>query len=306
LRTLKTYVDFARPFTLLPPALGVVSGAVTAWGAHGSRPAIALATVLPVVWGALMAAVLNSASNAINQIYDLDIDRVNKPRRPLPAGVLSMGGAWRFTVLCFVLAWGLAFLAAPPGLEGHRECFFIVLFTSVLVWAYSAPPLRTKRHGIWANVTIAIPRGVLLKVAGWSTVKTILGAEPWFIGTIFGLFVLGASTTKDFADIEGDRKGGCQTLPILYGVKKAAWIIAPFFVLPFVLIPIGVRTGVLTGNPVLLDVLAAALVAYGVYTVYLLVRRPEELAFTENHPSWTHMYLMMMVAQVGFALAYVL
>ena len=41
------------------------------------------ATLLPVVLGALMAAVLNSASNAINQIYDLDIDRVNKPKRPL-------------------------------------------------------------------------------------------------------------------------------------------------------------------------------------------------------------------------------
>jgi len=306
LRTLKTYVDFARPFTLLPPALGVVSGAVTAWGAHGSRPAITVATVLPVVWGALMAAVLNSASNAINQIYDLEIDQVNKPRRPLPAGELSMGGAWRFTVLSFVLAWVLAFLATPLGLEAHRECFWIVLFTSVLVWAYSAPPLRTKRHGVWANVTIAVPRGLLLKVAGWSTVKTILDVEPWFIGTIFGLFVLGASTTQDFADIEGDRVGGCQTLPILYGVKKAAWMIAPFFVLPFLLIPIGVRAGILTGNPVLLDVLAAALVAYGIYTVYLLVRRPEELAFTENHPSWTHMYLMMMVAQVGFALAYIL
>jgi 4-hydroxybenzoate polyprenyltransferase len=306
LRTLQTYVDFARPFTLLPPALGVVSGAVTAWGAHGSRPALILATLLPVAWGALMAAVLNSASNAINQIYDLDIDRVNKPKRPLPAGTLSMGGAWRFTVLCFVLAWVLAFLATPPGLEANRECFWIVLFTSVLVWAYSAPPLRTKRHGIWANVTIAVPRGLLLKVAGWSTVKTVLDFEPWFIGAIFGLFVLGASTTKDFADIEGDRAGGCQTLPILYGVKKAAWMIAPFFVLPFLLIPVGVRAGILTGNPILLDVLAAALVAYGVYTVYLLVRRPEELAFTENHPSWTHMYLMMMVAQVGFALAYVL
>jgi hypothetical protein len=37
----------------------------------------------------------------------------------------------------------------------------------------------------------------------------------------------------------------------------------------------------------------------------LMVRRPEELAATENHISWKHMYLMMMVAQVGFALAYV-
>jgi 4-hydroxybenzoate polyprenyltransferase len=306
MKKLATYVDFARPFTLLPPALGVVSGAVTAWGAHGTRVPLTSALLWPVLWGALMAAVLNSASNAINQIYDLEIDRVNKPKRPLPAGAMSLGEAWGFTLACFGLAWLLAWLAAPAGLEWQRECFWIVLFTSVLVWAYSAPPLRTKRHGVWANVTIAVPRGMLLKVAGWSTVKTIVDAEPWFIGAIFGLFVLGASTTKDFADIEGDRKGGCQTLPILYGVKAAAWMIAPFFVLPFGLVPIGVRTGLLTGNPLLLDLLALLLVGYGIYTVYLLVRKPEELAFTENHPSWTHMYLMMMVAQLGFALAYVL
>jgi 4-hydroxybenzoate polyprenyltransferase len=244
---------------------------------------------------------LNAASNAINQIYDLNIDRVNKPKRPLPSGTLSMGEAWALTLFAFVVAWVLAWLAAPGG---RRECFWIVLFTSVLVWAYSAPPLRTKRHGIWANVTIAIPRGLLLKVAGWSTVKTVFGLEPWFIGTIFGLFVLGASSTKDFADIEGDRADGCQTLPILYGVKKAAWVITPFFVFPFVLIPLGVGRGILTGNPALLLILGPALILYGVYTSYLLVRKPEELAFTENHPSWTHMYLMMMVAQVGFALAY--
>jgi len=90
MKKLKLYLDFARPFTLLPPALGVVSGAVTAWGAHGTRDAVTLAAFLPVLWGALMAAVLNSASNAINQIYDLDIDRVNKPKRPLPSGALTM------------------------------------------------------------------------------------------------------------------------------------------------------------------------------------------------------------------------
>ena len=299
------YVDFARPFTLLPPALGVVSGAVTAWGAHGTHAPLTSQVLLPVLWGALMAAVLNSANNAINQIYDLDIDRVNKPRRPLPSGALGMRDAWVFTLVCFAISLVLAWLATPPGLEARRECLWIVLVTCVFVWAYSAPPLQTKRKGLWANLTIAIPRGMLLKVAGWSTVKTILDPEPWFIGAIFGLFVLGASTTKDFADIEGDRAGGCQTLPILYGVKKAAWIIAPFFVAPFLLIPLGVRTGLLTGNALLLDLLALALVVYGVYTVYLLVRKPEELAFTENHPSWTHMYMMMMVAQVGFALAYV-
>ncbi len=298
----KAYLDLARPFTLLPPALGVVSGAVTAWGAGGNRPPLTIALVMPVLYGTLMAAVLNTASNSINQIYDLNIDRVNKPKRPLPSGTLTMREAWGLTLVSFAVAWVLAWLAAP---QGRRECFYIVLFTSVLVWAYSAPPLRTKRHGIWANVTITIPRGLLLKVAGWSTVKTVLGLEPWYIGTIFGLFVLGASSTKDFADIEGDKADGCQTLPILYGVKRAAWMITPFFVFPFLLIPIGVWRQILTGNPTLLLILGPALVGYGIYTSYLLVRKPEELAFTENHPSWTHMYLMMMVAQLGFALAYI-
>jgi 4-hydroxybenzoate polyprenyltransferase len=151
---------------------------------------------------------------------------------------------------------------------------------------------------------MAIPRGILLKLGGWAMVAPIWSVEPWYIGLVICLFLLGAASTKDFADIEGDRKDGCETLPILYGVKKAAWMIAPFFVLPFVLIPIGVTKGILTGNPTLLMALGITLMAYGIFTVYLLVRRPEDLATTENHPSWTHMYLMMMVAQVGFALAY--
>ncbi|HET7294750.1 MAG TPA: UbiA family prenyltransferase [Vicinamibacteria bacterium] len=299
---LKLYAEFARPFTLLPPALGVLSGAVTAWGAGHSKAPITWELALPVLWGTLMAAVLNAANNAINQIYDLDIDRVNKPNRPLPSSRLTMGEAWGFTVVTFLIAWLLAWLADPIG---RHECFWIVIFTSVLCWAYSAPPLWTKRRGMLANITIAIPRGVLLKVAGWSTAKTIMGLEPWYIGSIFGLFLLGAASTKDFADIEGDKAGGCQTLPILYGVTRAAWMIAPFFVLPFFLIPVGVWRGVLTGNATLLMILGPVLILYGIYTVYLLLRNPEELATTENHPSWTHMYRMMMVAQIGFALAYV-
>ena len=139
----------------------------------------------------------------------------------------------------------LAWLVAPGG---RHECFWIVRRRDDLHVRLLLPPLRTKQRGIWANVTIAIPRGVLLKVAGWSCVKTIWGVEPWFIGAIFGLFLLGASTTKDFADMEGDARGGCRTLPILYGVRRAAWMISPSFVLPFLLISVGAFAGILTGQ----------------------------------------------------------
>jgi 4-hydroxybenzoate polyprenyltransferase len=298
----RTYLELGRPFTLIAPALGFFSGAVTAIGADPPEPWSAEVLSYPLI-GALMAAVLNSASNALNQIYDLEIDRVNKPKRPLPSGRLTLRQAWAFTWVNYAFALWLAWLVAP---DGRHECFWIVVVATILTFLYSAPPFRTKRLGIWANVTIAIPRGVLLKVAGWSAVKTIFGVEPWYIGAIFGLFLLGASTTKDFADIEGDRRGGCMTLPIQYGVTRAAWMISPSFVVPFLMIALGAELGILTGNYWLLHALGVFMTVYGIYVCYLMLRRPEDLAVEENHVSWAHMYRMMFVAQIGFALAYVL
>jgi 4-hydroxybenzoate polyprenyltransferase len=137
-------------------------------------------------------------------------------------------------------------------------------------------------------------------------VKTAAGVEPWFIGAIFGLFLLGASTPRDFADMDGDARGGCRTLPIIYGVHRAAWMISPSFIVPFLMISAGAFAGILTGNFVLLQALSLVMTCYGAYVCYLMLRRPEDLAVEENHVSWAHMYRMMFVAQVGFALAYVL
>ena len=298
----RAYLDLGRPFTLVAPALGFFSGALTAIGAAPREPWSAWLLVPPLL-GAAMAAVLNAGNNALNQIYDLEIDRVNKPKRPLTSGRLTIAQAWRFTNVCYAVALVLAWLVAPGG---RHECFWLVAIAVVCTYIYSVPPLRTKRLGIWANITIAIPRGVLLKVAGWSSVKTIVGVEPWYIGAIFGLFLLGATTTKDFADMDGDRRGGCRTLPIQYGVRRAAWMISPSFVVPWLMIPAGAWAHVLTGNFLLLQMLGLVMTVYGLYVLYLMLRRPEEPAVEENHVSWAHMYRMMFVAQIGFALAYVL
>lgn len=311
---MRRYVELSRPFTLVAPALGFFSGGLTAVGAAPREPWSAELILYPLV-GALMAAVLNAASNALNQIYDLEIDRINKPSRPLVTGEVSIRGAWIFTWIMYALGtiptWLVVVypyntwtqkLFAP--LEWH-ECFFIYVIALISTFIYSVPALgRTKAHPIGANLTIAIPRGLLLKVAGWTMVARALDAEPWYIGAIFMLFLLGAASTKDFSDMKGDAAGGCRTLPIAFGVRKAAWMISPFFVIPWLLMPIGTATGVLTGNATFISILGIVLALWGVYTVWLIVRNPDELTATENHPSWRHMYLMMMAAQIGFALAY--
>lgn len=315
---MKPYISLARPFTLLPPLLGIISGAICAWGSdHNPDPSrqLTASVILTVALGSLCASFLNAASNAINQIYDLEIDRINKPSRPLVTGELNLRQAWIFTWVMYALAiiptWLVVVypylslgqkITAP--LPWH-ECLFIYLAGMIFTFMYSAPALgRTKRHAVLANLTIAIPRGCLLKVAGWAMVARAMTLEPWFIGAVFMFFLLGAASTKDFSDMKGDLAGGCHTLPIRYGVRSAAWMIAPFFVFPWLLIPLGVNQGILTGNGTFLTALGLGLALWGIYTVWLIVRNPDELAATENHPSWRHMYLMMMAAQIGFAAAY--
>jgi 4-hydroxybenzoate polyprenyltransferase len=325
---LQLYTQLARPFTLLPPLLGIISGAVCAFGSvHNPDPQarLTLSVILTVALGSLCASFMNAASNAINQIYDLEIDRLNKPNRPLVTGALTVREVWIFSWVFYALAliptWLVVvypyetFAAKLTAPLSYHQTFFIYLAGLLFTFIYSAPELgRTKARGMLANYTIAIPRGCLLKVAGWAMVAHIWHTEPWFIGAIFAFLLIGAASTKDFADIEGDRAGGCKTLPILYGVEKSAWIISPFFVLPWLLLPVGafVRDPldpahpILTGNPWLLTGLGILLTLWGIYTVYLLVRDPASLTRTENHPSWKHMYMMMMAAQIGFALAYLI
>ncbi|MDP8243021.1 MAG: UbiA family prenyltransferase [Candidatus Hinthialibacter antarcticus] len=289
--------ELCRPFTLLAPFMGFVCFALAGWSGQGE---ISLGVVAPVILiGALAAACLNAASNIINQYYDLEIDRINKPTRPIPSGRISPNASLIACVILYALS---ALLAYCLGMQ----FFVIVLFTLFLTYAYSGPPFRTKRHWLLANLTIAIPRGCLLVVAGWTAVRSAYDAEPWIIGAVFGLYIFGAATTKDFADIKGDRQGGCITLPIRFGVRQSAYMIAPFFVLPFVLLFMAGFFDWLAVWRIGLMALSVFLSVWGGYVAYLIVRKPDELATEANHVSWKHMYLMMVVGQVGTAAAYFL
>ncbi len=284
---IKVYFELVRPFTLIAPLVGLLSGAIIASGA-----------VLPDIRcliGALSAVMLNAASNVNNQYFDLEIDKINKPFRPLPSGRISKKKTIIFAFILYLSALALSRLINP-------QFFSIVLITAIITFFYSAPPLRVKKYTFLSNAFIALARGLLLIVAGWSIARPVFNIEPWFIGLIFALYLLGAATTKDFSDIQGDSRFGIRTLPVVYGPEKAAKMISPFFYIPFTLIPLGVVFGIirLTAMPLTL------LVIWGMYTARLITRRPRELALETNHISWKHMYLMLIIGQLGFAVAYLI
>ena len=179
-----SYVRFTRPFTLLPPLLGVVSGSVTAWGSASNPHVLAgesrrwtWSIVAMILLGSACAALLNAASNVINQVYDVENDRINKPSRPLITGEIESGAALLYAALLYLLAilptwlvvtWPAQTFAAKWGspLPQH-QCFFIFVLGMIFTLVYSAPALgRTKANAFLANLTIAIPQNCLLKIAG--------------------------------------------------------------------------------------------------------------------------------------------
>ncbi len=302
----RAWIELTRPFTLLPPAIGMVSGACSALGAHRAV-ATGSAAVVGVLLGAAVAALLNAASNALNQIHDLALDRVNKPSRPIPRGTITLGEARVATAILYALAVGIAFLIRPAGTP---EVGWIVAFTAVLTWIYSAPPVRARNSWWLGPLVIAVPRGLLLKVAGWGVLAPIASdREPWILGGVFFLYLLGAAPTKDFADMEGDRRGGASSLPIRFGPLRAARIISVFLPLPGLFLAVLPRIWadgrpLLTLPPVPAAVVGAALMVHGAFVGRWMVRRNDLLTDPRDRRCWTHMYLLMMELQIAAAALY--
>ncbi len=299
------WIRLTRPFTLLPPLLGMLSGAAAALGA--GRSLVSGDRLLSnVLLGSLMAVLLNAASNVLNQVCDLELDRHNRPERPLPSGRIAPRAAFRFSLLLYLGAILLAFLVQPAG---RPELGVIVVFTAFLTWAYSSPPLRLRRSWWLAPLVIAVPRGGLLKVAGWACLASVSSdLEPWLLALMFFLFILGAAPTKDFQDMEGDGRAGCSSLPLRFGPARAAWIMAPFYVVPWLLLIVFSRWAP-GGKPLLtVDPLAAAwiggiLIVHGVLAAAFLIHATE----TKSRPgrgAWRNLYILMMEAQVGLAALY--
>jgi len=292
---LVSYLYLSRPFTLLAPAIGIISGAVVGCGASGGGGF--RWSVLPdIALGAFSAAVLNAASNTINQIFDIENDRINRPLRPLPSGRLTVRQAAVFACLLYGVGLGAAWFVNGAG----HWFFAIALTAAVVTLLYSAPPLRLKRWWLTANLAIALTRGALLVVAGWTTVRAPSELEPWFLGAMMGVFIFGAATSKDYADVEGDRRAGCVTLPVRFGARGASRIVAPFYIVPFLLIPIGAKLGVLTGNPRVLGVIWLIFLAAGAAVAALGIAEAGE----KKRGVWVGTYLLMMVIQVGLIVAY--
>lgn len=288
----KSYFMYIRPFAFIGAVIIFICSSLIA---INTLPYVKY-NWINILIGAVSCGLLASAAHAINNIFDLKIDKINKPFRELPSKKISIKEAKVIAILLYLFSFVLALSVGTP-------FFILILIMSVFTVIYSCPPFRYKKHWLYSALIIALFRGVLIILAGWLAVKNINYVLPWYLGLIYFLFLIGASPTKDIADVKGDKKNNCLTLPVKYGLEKTIKIIAPFFIIPFLLIPLGVYLKILHINTLPLTLL----LFYGLYILHLIKKYPTKLTNIEkNHISWKHSYILFMVLEVGMCVGYVI
>ena len=213
---------FVRPHTIRGTLLGTT--AIVSKILMGNPEMISMHLVPRALLGLLALLMGNGYIVGINQIYDVDIDKVNKPFLPVASGELSVFAAWAF---CAVTALGGAAIVATNfgALITKLYCFGLFLGT-----IYSVPPLRLKQYALPAFLIIACVRGFLLNFGVYHATRAAIGLPfVWspaitFITIFVTTFATVIAITKDLPDIEGDLKYKIETFSTRLGVKKVSYI----------------------------------------------------------------------------------
>tara|TARA_B100000287_G_C20661742_1_gene790376 strand:- start:1975 stop:2835 length:861 start_codon:yes stop_codon:yes gene_type:complete len=172
--------------------------------------------------------------NALNDLLDIEIDRVNHPERPLPSGDISLEAARKgifLTGLGSILslsAAGFVATTGETGFEGWAPALAIWGFALILLFHYESPSkfsFRMKDKGLPGNVAISLSVGLVI-VFGAAGVSKPLDARAWSVFVIGFLYNLSREIVKDIEDLEGDK--GRNTLAMSVGEDRArviAWAI---------------------------------------------------------------------------------
>ena len=201
--------EITRPHNLAVAALTIVAG----WAAAGGgSPSVAL--VCAVVAGTLVAA----AGNVVNDYFDADIDRINKPRRPIPSGRISPAESRLYYL-------GLSMLAlAAGGLGGRALLAVVALWTAALYWYSAALKVRC----LLGNLTVSLVSSSGFVVGAWVGGNAAAGILP---SSLAFLLLMGREIVKDVEDLRGDGAHGATTLARRLGARRALGVALGFFAL---------------------------------------------------------------------------
>jgi len=215
---LTAFFRIIRPINFLITFFSAVVASIIC--TEGSLPTI------KVILASISAGLTASAGNIINDIFDIEIDKVNRPNRPLPSKEISLKEAYTFYFATVVVSVIFSILVSIPA-------FIIVTISHLLLFLYSK---YLKRIPLTGNILVSFLTGLVFIFGGVVVENPIAAIVPAVVAFLINLI---REIIKDMEDVEGDKKAGIKTFPIQSGFKnsKILILIVTLFLMLFTLFP---------------------------------------------------------------------
>mmetsp|Transcript_9795 Transcript_9795/g.12933 ORF Transcript_9795/g.12933 Transcript_9795/m.12933 type:complete len:412 (+) Transcript_9795:106-1341(+) len=221
---------FTRPHTIIGSALAIpalhILAAPTIGAAFTGKALSAMAYAM------IPALLMNLYITGLNQITDVEIDKINKPNLPIAAGILSMKTATITVIVSLFLSLYLGVANPKFATEGLNAALWL---SGIMGTLYSLPPFRLKRFPVMAAVCIVAVRGAVINasffahsfaaayggVASGSIILTCLrnNSACYLSSMFFGVFGLVIALMKDVPDVAGDEQANVRTFSVRVGQK---------------------------------------------------------------------------------------
>ena len=237
--------------------------------------------------------------NALNDILDIEIDKLNQPNRPLPSGKISLNNAK--TVTAFLMCFSFFCLIYAGYISSTIQDGFEKWSPSILIWmlaiffltnyeSSSNYSLKLKDRGLPGNVAISLSVGmvILFGAAGVFEPTQPRVLSLFFIGFLFNL---AREIVKDIEDMDGDE--GRNTLAMRIGVEKTRVIAWAILLLTMVAILAPFALDIFSPNHLLL-------IMPGLMTIFLVKRK---LAYAEDRNAQRLIKKSLQLTLLGFIIS---
>lgn len=180
---------------------------------------------IPQTLFAFFSIVLISASIlALNDIFDVETDRINAPHRPIPSGIVTPAEALSFSILLMLAGLLLSYFLGAFALA----CAIILLIIGFL---YNR---KFKKCGLPGNLMVSFSVGMTF-VYGGVSVGMPSSRLVWFFAAIAALVDLGEEIAADAMDVAGDRLIQSNSFAIRHGRDAALRLSGGIFLFVIVL-----------------------------------------------------------------------
>lgn len=109
--------------------------------------------ILNIIFAMMVVMFLNAGANCVNDIYDIEIDKINRPNRSLPAGKLSINEVKNFAVILFLIGNGISFYL------GNFPFIISLIIATPLMVLYAS---KLKKIALIGNLLVSFILGLTL------------------------------------------------------------------------------------------------------------------------------------------------